>query len=964
MTDNRLPQQPHQVLNRVKRVRFEFDGRTFEGFEGETIASALYAAGVRVFSRSFKYHRPRGLLCCAGACPHCLMDVDGTPNVRSCVEPVRDGIKVTHQNAWPSLNFDLMAAGERVTPFIGNVGFYYKMFYKPRWMWPYFEAALRRAAGLGVVDIEKEPDYTYDKQNLHAEVAVIGGGPAGMTAALEVAKAGARVVLIDENHDLGGHLRFQTRSFNVDGEQIRGYELARKLSAAVEAEEKIEVLRRACAFGLYEGNLLGIQQGRREIKLRAKKIIVAAGAIERPLVFLNNDLPGVFLGSGLQRLVNLYGINAGRKALVVSGNDYALALAGELLDAGIGLAGVVEMRANSSDSNRTLDKLKSAGVDVLTGHVIKQARGKKHVQGAVVGKLDERGEIEKGSEREILCDLIAVSIGFYPATHLLQMGGARATYNEQLGEFVCQTLPENMFAAGQVNGSHQLDAILLEGRIAGRAAAGQNVDALKAQRATIPTTIFTQPLASVPSSPTETKKFVCICEDITEKDIHNAVAEGFDGIETLKRYTTIAMGPCQGKMCQMTAVGICAKANDKSVPQTGATTSRPPYQPVTMGALAGRNYHPRKTIPTYGAQLRMKPKKMTNLGDWMRPEIYTGPAEECRAVHERVGLIDVSTLGKIDLRGKDVVKLLEKVYINSWANLKVGRIRYGVMCDDSGIIFDDGTTARLGENHYYMTTSTGGAETVYQWLEWWLIGTGLDVCVTSVTGGMAAVNLAGPRSRDVLRKLTDADVSPAKFPYLACLQANVAGVPCLLLRIGFVGEMGYEIHFPAEYGDYMWETIMDAGKEFGIAPFGVEAQRVLRLEKRHIIVGQDTDALSNPLEADMAWAVKFDKPDFLGKRALKEVQQRGDRMRLVGLIMKNGVTPAEGSQVVENARSIGRVTSARFSAALGKSICMAWVPAPKAKDGVELDVRVNGQLAPATVTCKQFYDPEGARLKG
>jgi sarcosine oxidase subunit alpha len=970
MSDHRLPQQPHQAIQRGKRVTFEFDGRTIEAFEGETIASALYAAGQRIFTRSFKYHRPRGLLCCAGACPNCMMNVDGTPNVRSCTELVRAGAKVKHQNAWPSLGFDVMSFGEYFDSLM-PVGFYYTTFYKPRWVWPYYETVLRNAAGLGKIDPEIEPDYAYDKLNLHCEVAVIGGGPAGLSAALEAAKAGARVVLVESNPELGGHLRFQTRPVPLTKNQlpitdnqspIRGFELARKLVAQVEANAHIEVLRSSTVFGFYEDNLLGIQQGRREIKLRAKKVIAATGALERPLVFHNNDLPGVLLGSGVQRLVNLYGIKVGERVLVVSGNDYGLALASELLDAGLKLAGVIEMRAKPTDTAGVISKLKSAGVGVMTGHVIKEARGHNHVEGAVVARLDDHGEIVQGSEREIHCDIIAVSVGFYPQTQLLEMAGNKASYDNQLGEFVCLKLNETHFAAGQVNGTHSLDAILLEGRIAGRAATGQAADDLRRQRAAIPLTSFTQTISSIPSA--ERKKFVCFCEDIAEKDIYDAVAEGFDSIETMKRYSTVAMGPCQGKMCQMTAVGICAKANGKSISETGTTTSRPPYQPVTMGILAGRMYHPHKTIPTYGAQLRMKPKKMTNLGDWMRPEIYTDAAEEIRAVHERAGLIDVSTLGKIDLRGRDVVKLLDKVYINSWSNLKVGRTRYGVMCDDSGIIFDDGTTARLGEHQFYMTTSTGSIEGVLQWLDWWLVGTGWDVSVTNLTGARAAVNLAGPRARDVLKKLTDADVSAEKLPYLGCLEATVAGVPALLMRIGFVGEAGFEIHYPSEFGDYLWDEIMKAGREFGISPFGVEAQRVLRLEKRHIIVGQDTDALSNPLEADLAWAVKFDKPDFLGKRALKAVSERGNRVKLVGIVMNDGITPPEGSQIVENDRSVGRVTSSRFSTTLGKSIAIAWVPVAHAKEGSEVAVRVDGRLETARVVTEPFYDPEGKKLKG
>jgi sarcosine oxidase, subunit alpha len=560
--------------------------------------------------------------------------------------------------------------------------------------------------------------------------------------------------------------------------------------------------------------------------------------------------------------------------------------------------------------------------------------------------------------------LLVLASGGDPAIHLVQQAGARGRFDARRQAFIADVKDPDHFVAGDANGVHGADDLLLDGTRAG-AAAARSLRALDRtadigrEPAPVSCTLNAPPLLQ---SANGGKCFVCVCEDVTDKDVRDAVDEGFDNIETLKRYSTISMGPCQGKMCQMAAISICAEQTSRTIEETGTTTARPPYNPVTLGALAGRNHHSFKTVPTHSRHVALG-AKVINLGDWLRPETYTTSAEECRAVHERVGLIDVSTLGCIDIRGADATKILDRVYINTWSNLKVGRTRYGVMCDDAGIIFDDGTCARLAEDHYYLTATTGGADTVYQWLQFWLATSPWDVCVTNVTSGYGAVNLAGPRSREVLSRVTSIPLDSAAFPYLGCAQGLVAGVPSILFRIGFVGELGYEIHFPAEYGEHVWDALMDAGKAFGIAPFGVEAQRVLRLEKQHIIVGQDTDALSNPLEANLAWAVKFEKADFIGKRATASARDGGLRNQLVGFIASGGKVPAEGSQVLENGRSVGRVTSARLSHYTSQIIGLAWVPQPRAKEGEPLTIRDGQGTIAARIVTKPFYDPDGARMK-
>jgi sarcosine oxidase subunit alpha len=875
------------------RFTFQFNGRAIEARESDTIASALYRSGRRIFTRSFKYHRPRGLLCVAGKCPNCMMNVDGTPNIRTCITPAREGMTVRHQNAYPSLEHDWLSAAQRFDRLM-PVGWYYKTMTRD-WAWHAAEPFIRRAAGLGVAPEPGSGSNNYEHSWMHAEAAVIGGGPAGLQAAVELAQGGEPVVLVDDQQELGGHLRYRRSAGAVPAGTV---EQLRSLPS-------VEIISHAYCFGLYEGNLLGIVQSNphpgaveRLIHLRAKRVIVATGVYETPLTFVNNDLPGVMLSTGVQRLIQLHGLKPGSRAVIIGADQRADELSNDLRESGSEVVAIVP-----------------AG-DVIT------ANGSSHVTSIRTrpGHFD--------------CDLVVMCGQLVPDAGLLNQAGGKLTWDEERGAFLPAGLPMNIGAAGEVTGTS---------------------------------------LTNVNPGPAgfHKRSIVCFCSDVSTADLRDGIGEGFEHIETLKRYTTLTMGPCQGRMCQLAGIAVCARETGRTMGETGVTTSRPPNPSVSLGALAGPRHHPIRRTPMHEAHSQSGAVWM-DMGEWKRPRYYRSAGcdserscveAEYRAVRERVGLIDVSTLGKVDIEGRDAGKLLDKVYTNRFSDLKPGRVRYSVLCDEAGIILDDGTISRLAPDHYFITTTTGNLDFVQQWLEWWLVGTGWDVHITNVTGGLAAVNVAGPNARALLSTLTACDLSSQAFPYMACHEAEVADVPALLLRIGFVGETGWEIHFPAEYGEHLWSKLLEAGRVFDGRPFGVEAQRLLRLEKRHVIVGVDTDALSNPYEAGMAWVAKLDKSDFIGRNALSRSPAAEPQQKLVGFIMNGDAVPEDGAAILVDGALAGRVTSARYSPGNGKAVGLAWVRSESAAEGTEIQVRVNGSAAPAHVFNDAFYDPEGQRLR-
>jgi sarcosine oxidase subunit alpha len=876
----RLPAHPSERLDRSRAVTVVMDDRRLSAFAGDTIGSAMAANGVTITGRSFKYHRARGLRCMTGACSNCLVTVDGVPNVRACLMPVRDGMSVRRQNAWPSVDRDLLSIFNLLA-FALPAGFYYKTFHRPRFLWPIVEPVIRRVAGLGRVP-DRVITRTTEKIHLYPDVLVIGGGRAGLTAAAAAARGGERTVLLEARAELGGRTRSST-AFS------RAAELAREAEAA-----GAQVFLSTAAIGGFEGGLVVAASDERLLHIRPREIIVASGLLEQVPVFPNNDLPGIMTGEAVDRLLHLYRILPGQHAVVA---------------------------AYGPRTGETAAALTAAGAEVTiidpASELIDAAFGRRQLKGIVVRS--------QWGTRRLSCDLLVVGGLTVPAAGLIPQMGGQIAFDEASQTLSAGSLPSDVRLTGAVCGSSP---------VAG---------------------------ASAPAySAADGKQFACVCMDVTKKEMEQAVVEGFDDIELLKRYTTLSMGPCQGKACLIGSVRVAAALAGRPTPRIAIPTSRPPWTPVSLEVLAAGSMTPRKETAIHDRHVDAGAEFIW-AGDWRRPHHYQDPREECRAVHERVGVIDVSSLGKFRIKGPQGVAFLERLYPSRVGDLKIGRIRYGAMLNDQGTILDDGTICRLAEDEFFVTTTTGGTAGMEQWMRWWLADWGLEAQLLNVSGGYAAVNLAGPRSREVMQRLTDLDVSAAALPYLAAVRATVAGIPALVLRIGFVGELSYEIHLPSAYGEHAWDAIMEAGRDVGIAAFGLEAQRVLRLEKQHIIVGQDTDALSTPYGAGLNWLVKLEKPDFLGRASL--ALPDGETERLCGFTVESGEVPPEGASVVEDNRPVGRVCSSRWSGVQQGGIGMAWLPRAWVENGRVFEIAFDTKRSTAKVHVKPFYDPEGSRLR-
>ncbi|MEJ2885731.1 2Fe-2S iron-sulfur cluster-binding protein [Actinomycetospora aeridis] len=924
----RLGPRPGEVIDRRRTLPFTFNGDPYTAHPGDTIASALAAAGVRLLSRSYKYHRPRGLLTADYLDPGAFFQVGDEPNVRGAHRLVEAGMEVSSQNTWPSLRFDVKAVNQLAGPFLAT-GFYYKTFIKPEPLWPLYEKVLRRFVHAGAITPDPGGAF-YDHRFAHPDVVVAGGGPAGMAAAVAAARAGASVMLVEENHDLGGHLRF--------GDAADLAALA-ELRAQVAGETGIEVLTDSVVTGRYDDNWVGIAQRNlpgvteRLVKARARTLVVAPGLIERPYVFGGNDLPGVMLSTAARRLINLYAVRPGQRAVVMTANPEGDAGVADLEEAGVEVAAVLDARRQQG---------------------VVRAHGRGGLR-----------TVETTDRRRIEADLLVTATGWTAPTSLLNQSGDRPVYDRRSARFVPDParMPENVLAAGEIVGDATVAEIVEHADAVGREAA---------RRARRDTTAVTVPELRPDPHPelfsAGTGGFVDFCEDVSAKDITTAVAEGYDSVELVKRYTTVTMGPTQGKLETVNAVALVAAATGRSIAETGTTTWRPVYAPVTLGALAGRPHEPVRYSPMQPWHERHGATPLV-AGQWIRPEHYGDPAAEVRAVRTGVGIIDVTPIGKLDLQGPDVPELLNLLYVNKWSRLGIGRVRYGVMCADDGVVLDDGVTGRLGEDHYLMSTTSSGAATVWEWVENWLQTAHPDwrVHVTPVTTAYASINIAGPRSRELLSRLTDVDLSAEEFGYMHVREGSVAGVEdCVLWRIGFTGELSYEIHVPAGYGLHVWEQLMSTGADLGVTPFGVEAQRILRLEKGHFIVGQDTDGLSQGFTAGIDGLIKLDKDDFVGLPELRWQRERDTHPRLVGLRPVDGsIVPPEASQILDRSGGIaGRVTSSRMSPTLGRSIGLGQIDRELAEIGNHVTVRLpDGRDITVEVTEHVHVDPEGARQR-
>jgi sarcosine oxidase subunit alpha len=964
----RLPQQPGEWIDRSRPLRFQFEGRDYTGFVGDTITSALWASGVRMLGRSFKYHRPRGVLSLANHDVNNIVQGGGATNIRADVTPVTDGGDYSAVNTFGGLARDSARRVEWFSKLL-PVGFYYKAFHTPRMLFPFYERKMREMAGLGAVD-PKGPLFKTPKAYDFCDVVIIGAGPAGLAAAIAAGEQGASVLVVDENRTPGGTLGYQYATDASAPSRLSA------LLSKIQSLPNVRLRMSTEAAGYYADHWIALVDAQRLTKLRARSVVIASGAMEQPAVFHNNDLPGVMLASAAQRLIRRFAVKPFDRAVVLAGNSDAYQATLDLLDAGVEVTAIVDLREKSdSPSAAQQEKLAAANVRIYQHHTVYVARagkGKTSIVGATICPLDPQGQPAVDRSIDVPCDGIAMSVGWMPCDALINQAGGKMAYSERVEQFVPKTMPTGIFAAGRVNGIYVLEDQIRDGHRAGLMAAAHigrfhsEVPPAIEHRGEPPSHPF--PIFPHPKG----KEFVDFDEDVQFNDIKNAVQEGFDSIELIKRYTTLGMGPSQGKVASMNGVRILAKIRGQSIAQTGTTTSRPFYHPVSFAHLAGKNFHPHRHTAMHSRHQQAGAVFMP-AGVWQRPAYYAPHGRsreesiqaEVLSVRQRAGMIDVGTLGKFEVNGPDAAEFLERTYTGRFANMKPGTTRYLLMCDESGV--DDGVVARLSADRFYVTATTTGADAVYREMQRNVLVWGLNVVPINLTGAYAAMNVAGPHARRILSTLTEIQLDQEAFPYLGMRQGVVAGAPARLLRVGFVGELGYEIHVPSQFGAHVWDQIMQAGAQHGILPFGVEAQRILRLEKGHIIIGQDTDGLTNPFEAGMEWAVKMDKPFFIGQRSLKIIRAKKSAAQrvLVGFMLPqdySGPVPKECHLVIKNSTITGRVTSVAFSATLNRVLGMAYVGRDESKIGNRITIRVDGaREIEAAVVKTPFYDPDSHR---
>ena len=985
-------------LTPARTARFTFDGKTFDALEGDTVASALLANGVHLVGRSFKYHRPRGILSAGPEEPNALIDVSRDaarrqPNVRAPVQEVFDGMKVESQNRWPSLSFDIGGVNNLLSPFFA-AGFYYKTFMWPKAAWEkVYEPFIRKAAGLGVAPTEEDPDH-YASRYAYCDVLVAGGGVAGLSAALAAAEAGARVILCDEQPEVGGALHYDT-SVKIDGRN--GYNWAQAAAAKLKAMENVTVLTRTTAFGYYNHNFVGLVERvtdhlarpdkmlprERMWQVRAKRVILATGSIERHMVFANNDRPGIMLASAARTYLNHFGVAVGRKVGVYTASDSAYEAAFDLKRAGVTIAAIVDNRDKPGEA--VLAEARKLGIEVLTGHSVVDTKGKLRVSSMSVARNGG------GSARAIPVDALLMSAGWTPSVHLFSQSRGKVAYDAATGRFLPGIYAQDCLSVGSCNGTDGLQATIEEALAAGElmARATGNEGGGKVELSGENAFEWTGGMAGAGEGAgvdTTVKAFVDFQNDVCAKDIRLAVREGMHSIEHIKRFTTNGMATDQGKLSNIHGLAIASEVLNREIPKIGLTTFRAPYTPVTFGALIshsrGELFDPARKTPMHAWE-EAQGAVFEDVGNWKRAWYYPRSGEtmhdavnrECRTVRNAAGLFDASTLGKIEVVGPDAAEFLNLMYTNAWDTLKPGRCRYGIMLREDGFVYDDGVVGRLAEDRFHVTTTTGGAPRVMHHMEDYLQTEfpHLKVWLTSTTEQWAVIAVQGPKAREILEPLVEGiDISNEAFPHMSVREGKICGVPTRLFRMSFTGEAGYEVNVPADYGEAVWEAIWARAEPLGACAYGTETMHVLRAEKGYIIVGQDTDGTVTPHDASLSWAVSKKKTDFVGIRGLKrpDLVKEG-RKQLVGLLTKDPkVVLEEGAQIVADPnepkpmKMLGHVTSSYWSENCGRSIAMALVAGGQARMGQTLYVPMPDRTIAVEVSDMVFIDKEGGRLNG
>ena len=995
------------LIDRSKSLTFTFDGKAYQGFEGDTLASALVANGVKLIGRSFKYHRPRGLIASGAEEPNALMDLgqgcEREPNARATLVELFDGLEARSVNNYPNLNFDIGAVNSLLAKLFVS-GFYYKTFMWPRKAWMFYEHFIRKAAGLGIAPNAPDP-ARYEKTYGFCDIMVVGAGPAGLSAALAAGRSGARVVLIDDQARLGGSLLTSSETIN----NKPGLEWVADTENELEKLENVTILKRTQLSLFYDHNYLGLWQKigahrkdskaniPREMlhKYRAKQLIIATGAHERPLVFADNDRPGIMLASAVQTYIRRYAALPGKCGALFTNNDSGYAAILAMLDANLEIAGVIDMRAKPDGP--LYEKAKARGVKIFAGHVVTNTFGKKGLKAIEIAPVNAENQLA-GKPSRMECDFLANSGGWSPAVHIHCQAKGKLLWDEARGFFLpngAENPANPNVSIGACNGAMTTAQALNEGHNQGRAIAktlgfdhekvGPPPEAQDFEQGSIRFMWIvpsTRPLAH-----SKAKWMIDYQNDSTAADIKLAVREGMHSIEHVKRYTTTGMATDQGKTSNINALAIVAEALGKKIPDVGTTTFRPPYTPTTFAAIAGRDYgdllDPERQTPMHSWHVEQG-AFFEDVGQWKRPYCFPRDGEshedavrrECKATRDGVGILDASTLGKIIVKGPDAAEFLNRIYTNAFAKLGVGKCRYGLMLKEDGFVFDDGVSSRLSNDSFLMTTTTGGAAAVLDHLEEFLQTEwpDLKVYLTSVTEQWATASIAGPKSRELLARLCkDWDLSDKAFPFMTWKEGDIEGIPARIFRISFTGDLSYEINVPADYGLHLWQRLMALGEDLGITPYGTQAMHVLRAEKGFIIVGQETDGSVIPQDLDMDWIVSKKKSDFIGKRSLcRPDMLLPERKQLVGLLTTDPMEVLEeGAQLVRNPAAskpmpmVGHVTSSYYSPACGRSIALALVKGGLAAKGERLYAPLADGRTISVQTCDTvFFDKEGTRQHG
>jgi sarcosine oxidase subunit alpha len=989
-----------KFIDETSSVSFKFNGKIYYGFKGDTLASSLMANDVHLVGRSFKYHRPRGIMTAGSEEPNAIVQVNANtaytePNVRATEIEIYEGLEATSQNCWPSVQFDIGGINNLLSPIL-PAGFYYKTFMWPASFWEKYEYIIRHSAGLGKSPKVADPDI-YDHRYVHCDVLIIGAGIAGIMAAKTAAKNNLKTLLLDEKPEIGGTTIYQNSdNFKID-DKISSDWLKNEIDE-LKKLDNLEIKTRTSVAAYHGYNYLLARENltdhlsknekqnkirQRLLKIRAKKVIVAAGSLERPLIFDNNDRPGIMLSSAVKKYADYYGVICGKKNVFFTNNDTAYESAISLFKKGIKVQAIIDIREKSKSA--IIKQVEDLGIKIYWSHTVVDTNGYKKLKQISIMELSKDGLSVFGSKTDIDCDCLGVAGGWTPAVHLFTQSGGKLKFRDEDQVFIPNKYPSAQISIGSCNGDFELDEIIKNSCDSLKKFLGINKTdfdnlSVTASNKTNKKNIWLLPTNKISG---KTKPFVDYQNDATANDIKLALREGFRSIEHVKRYTTTGMGTDQGKLGNMHALGIIADTTGIKMGEVGTTTFRPPYTPLTFGTIVGRNVREyfdifRRT-PMNDWHIQNK-AEFENVGQWKRAWYYPKNNEtmheavqrESVAARVSAGILDASTLGKIDIQGNDASEFLNRVYTNAWSKLGIGKCRYGLMLNEDGMVYDDGVTTRLNENHYIMTTTTGGAANVMGKLEDYLQTEWpeLNVYLTSVTDHYATASVCGPNSKKILNKLIpELDLSDNNFPHMSFKEAQIGKIKCRVMRISFTGEQSYEINVQANYGKSLWEQCMEAGKEFNITPYGTETMHLLRAEKGFIIVGQDTDGTMTPIDLQMDWIVSKKKYDFIGKRSLhRSDTMREDRKQLVGLITDNPKEVLEeGAPIISELNQkpiqmLGHVTSSYFSPNLKKSIALAVVRGGKIMMGKKLFIPMEGRNIKVTVTDPVFLDKENKRL--